>query len=373
MAEMATRIPLVDLAAQQREIAEEIEQGWADVIDRGAFILGDEVEAFEREFAAFMGVEHCVGVASGTDALELALRAVGVAFGDEVLLPANTFIATALAVRRIGAVPALVDCAADSQLLDVEQAGARVSPRTRAIVPVHLFGQLAPMEKVSALAQAHDLAVVEDAAQSQGATRHGLGGGAFGDAAGSSFYPGKNLGAYGDAGAVLSVQDDVDGRVRALRNYGSEVKYHHPVEGFNSRLDTLQAVVLRAKLARLAGWNEARREAAARYDERLAGVEAVARPAMLAGNVHVWHLYVVRVPNRDAVLESLHAHGIMAGIHYPVPIHLQGAFADLGHGPGDFPETEAAASRNLSLPIFPEITEAQQDRVCERLLAALSR
>ena len=221
------------------------------------------------------------------------------------------------------------------------------------------------------IADAHDLAVVEDAAQSQGATRHGIAGGGFGVAAGTSFYPGKNLGAYGDAGAVLTRDDGVATKVRALRNYGSEVKYHHPELGFNSRLDTLQAVVLRAKLPRLEAWNAERRAAAARYDERLAEIAGVALPTTLPGNEHVWHLYVVRVPDRDAVLDRLHADGVMAGVHYPVPIHLQGAFANLGHRPGDFPVAERAAEEVLSLPLFPEITESQQDHVCERLQAAL--
>jgi dTDP-4-amino-4,6-dideoxygalactose transaminase len=364
-------IPLVDLKASHAEVAEEVAAGWQAVLDRTAFVLGPDVKAFEEEFAAFSDVEHCVGVANGTDALELAFRAAGIGAGDEVLVPANTFIATALAVARVGAVPVLADVDEASQLLDVERAAERVTPRTKAIAPVHLFGQLAPMEDVMALADRHDLVVVEDAAQSQGATRNGVAGGGWGIAAGSSFYPGKNLGAYGDAGAVLTKDAEVAQQLRALRNYGSEVKYHHPVTGFNSRLDTLQAVVLRAKLKRLAGWNEQRREAAARYDERLGGAEQVGLPVTLDGNVHVWHLYVVRVAERDRVLEALHADGIFAGIHYPVPIHLQGAFADLGHGAGEFPVTEKAAAEILSLPLFPGITEAQQDRVAERLLAAV--
>jgi dTDP-4-amino-4,6-dideoxygalactose transaminase len=368
--ETATRIPLVDLAAQHAQVADDVAAGWNRVLERTAFILGDDVEEFEREFAAFSDVAHCVGVANGTDALELALRAVGVGPGDEVIVPANTFIATALAVRRVGASLAFVD-ATDDHLIDVERAAARVGAGTRAIMPVHLFGQLAPMEAVLELARAHELVVVEDAAQCQGATRHGTAAGAFGAAAGTSFYPGKNLGAYGDAGAVLTRDDGVAAQLRALRNYGSEVKYHHPVVGFNSRLDTLQAVVLRAKLARLADWNAARRAAAARYDERLADVEEVARPVTLPGNEHVWHLYAIRVPRRDTVLERLHADGVMAGVHYPVPVHLQGAFADLGHGPGDFPVTERAADEMISLPLFPEITAEQQDRVVELLRAAL--
>lgn len=371
MPETLTRIPLVDLGAQHAQVAEAVAAGWAQVLDRTAFVLGPEVAEFEREFAALSGVEHCVGVANGTDALELALRAAGIGPGDEVLVPANTFIASALAVSRVGGVPALVDSTYDTHLLDLERAAERVGPRTRAIMPVHLFGQLAPMEAVLALAEAHDLLVIEDAAQCQGATRRGAGAGSFGLVAGTSFYPGKNLGAYGDGGAVLAMDEAVDRRLRGLRNYGSEVKYHHPEVGFNSRLDTLQAVVLRAKLAHLSEWNARRRAAAARYDERLADLEAVTLPVTLEGNEHVWHLYVIRVPNRDAVLERLHADGVMAGIHYPVPVHLQGAYADLGYGPGAFPVAEAASQEILSLPLFAEITEAQQDRVVESLRVAL--
>ena len=363
-------IPLVDLQAQHRQIADEVARGFARVIEQTAFILGDEVARFEAAFARFTQVPHCIGVANGTEALELAVRALGIGPGDEVIVPANTFIATALAVARAGATPVLVDCDPVHHLIDVGRIAAAIGPRSKAIMPVHLYGQMAPMEAIEALARAHGLHVIEDAAQAQGATRHGRSAGSWGVAAGTSFYPGKNLGAYGDAGAVLTTSDAVAQRIRALRNYGSDVKYHHPETGFNSRLDTLQAVVLNAKLARLAEWNAARRVAARRYDELLAGWEGVTLPATLPGNEHIWHLYVIRVPQRDAVLRQLHAVGIGAGVHYPVPIHLQGAFGHLGHRPGDFPVTEAAARDILSLPLFPEITAAQQERVVTQLRAA---
>jgi dTDP-4-amino-4,6-dideoxygalactose transaminase len=359
-------IPLVDLAAQHREIAAEVTEGFARIVERTAFILGEEVAAFERAYAAFSGVRHCIGVANGTDALELALRAIGVGPGDEVILPANTFIATAAAVVRAGATPALVDCDPVHLLIDPDRTAARVTSRTKAIIPVHLYGQAAPVEALG-----DSVAIVEDAAQVQGAKRDGRSVGGFGIVAGTSFYPGKNLGAYGDAGAVLTNADDVAQKVRALRNYGSEVKYAHPEIGFNSRLDPLQAVVLTAKLRRLAAWNDARRAAARRYDALLADVGGVGRPSTLPGNEHVWHLYVVRVPRRDDVLRKLNAAGIGAGIHYPVPIHLQGAFAGLGHQRGDFPVAEAAADEILSLPLYPHITAAQQERVVEALRAAL--
>jgi dTDP-4-amino-4,6-dideoxygalactose transaminase len=364
-------IPLVDLKAQDAEVRAEVEAGWKSVLDRTAFVLGDEVRQFEEDFAAFSGVGHCIGVANGTDALELALRAVGIGPGDEVLVPANTFIASALAVARAGARPVLVDVDPGTQLIDPDDATRRVTPATKAILPVHLFGQMAPMHAVQRLADEHGLLVVEDAAQSQGAAQRGQSSGSFGIAAGTSFYPGKNLGAYGDAGAVLTSDDDVAAKVRALRNYGSEVKYHHPETGFNSRLDTVQAVVLSAKLKRLARWNEQRRAAARRYDDLLADLEEVARPVALDENEHVWHLYVVRVAERDRVLRELNEAGVGAGVHYPVPVHRQGAFASLGHGEGDFPATEAAAREIVSLPMYPHLTESQQEQVVDALRKAV--
>jgi dTDP-4-amino-4,6-dideoxygalactose transaminase len=364
-------IPLVDLKAQHAAVADEVAAGFASVLERTAFVLGDEVDAFEREFAEFSGAPHCVGVGNGTDAVELALRAVGVGDGAEVILPANTFIATAEAVVRAGATPVLVDCDPEHQLIDVDAAVARIGPATRAIVPVHLFGQLAPVDALAARLGADGPLIVEDAAQCQGATHDGAGPATVGVAAATSFYPGKNLGAYGEAGAVLTRDAEVDRRLRSLRNHGSEAKYEHPELGFNSRLDTLQAVVLRAKLARLAAGNAARRAAARRYDALLRDVGDVTLPVTAPGNEHVWHLYVVRVPRRDAVLAALHDAGIGAGVHYPIPVHLQGAFRDLGHVPGDFPEAERAAHEILSLPLFPEITEQQQQRVAETLEKAL--
>src|SRR5438132_5905218 len=300
-------IPLVDLREQHRQVAEEVARGFARVLESGCFVLGPEVEAFEAAFARFSAVEHCVGVANGTDALEIALRAAGVGPGDEVIVPVNSFIATALAVARAGAVPVVVDCDRDDHLIDVAEVGRKIGPRTRAIVPVHLYGQMAPMEELNGLARGSGVVLVEDAAQAQGATRHGRGPGALGLAAGTSFYPGKNLGAYGDAGAILTNDQTIDRRARALRTYGSDVKYAHPEIGFNSRLDPLQAVVLGAKLGRLRLWNEQRREAARRYDALLAGAPGVRLPATLPGNEPVWHLYVVRVPRRDEVLAKLRA------------------------------------------------------------------
>jgi dTDP-4-amino-4,6-dideoxygalactose transaminase len=367
---MTEPIPLVDLAVQHAQVADEVAAGWDRVTATGAFILGPDVTAFEEEFAAFSGAGHCVGVANGTDALELALRARGVAPGDEVILPANTFIATAEAVSRVGARPVLVDCDPDHLLVDPALAAKALTDRTRAVMAVHLYGQMAPVDALAdVLPPGVDL--IEDAAQSQGATRHGRRSGSVGTVAGTSFYPGKNLGAYGDAGAVLTQDAATADVVRALRAHGGTRKYTHDLVGVNSRLDTLQAVVLRAKLARLAGWNSQRQAAARRYDDLLGGHPGIRLPGTLPGNEHVWHLYVVRVARRDPVLARLNAAGIGAGIHYPQPVHLLGAYADLGHRPGDFPVAEAAAAEILSLPLFPGITGDQQERVAAELVAAV--
>jgi dTDP-4-amino-4,6-dideoxygalactose transaminase len=367
-----TSIPLVDLAAQHAAVAEEIAEGWRQVLARTSFIAGPQVAAFESEYAAFAGTRHCVGVANGTDAIEIALRALGVGSGDECIIPANTFIATAEAVCRAGATPVLVDCAGDgTYLIDTDALGAAVTSRTRAIIPVHLYGQAAPVELLLPLAEETGAWVVEDAAQAQGARRWNNGVGALGHVAATSFYPGKNLGAYGDAGAVLTDSDGLAADIRMIRDHGSRHKYAHEVVGVNSRLDTLQAVVLAAKLRRLAGWNEARRAAARRYDALLADAEDIIRPRVLGGNEPVWHLYVVRVPDRDRVIKELHTASIGAGIHYPTPIHLTAAFAELGYPEGTFPVAEQAAREILSLPLFPEITRAQQERVASVLIEAV--
>ncbi|WP_235926289.1 DegT/DnrJ/EryC1/StrS family aminotransferase [Actinokineospora pegani] len=363
-------IPLVDLAAQHRAVADEVAAGWARVLEKTAFVGGPQVTAFEQEYAAFSGAAHCVGVGNGTDALEFALRALAIGAGDECVVPANTFIATAEAVARTGATVVPVDCDPDTLLIDPTAAAAAVTTRTRAVLPVDLYGQVAPIERLRSLLPAN-VAIVEDGAQSQGAQRGGRTAGSFGDIAATSFYPGKNLGAYGDGGAVTTDRADLAERVRLLGAHGSPRKYEHPVLGFNSRLDTLQAVVLSAKLRRLAGWNADRRTAADRYAEMLAGVDGVVTPVVAEGNTPVWHLYVVRVAQRDAVLAKLHAAGIGAGIHYPTPVHLTGAFADLGLGEGAFPHAERAAGEILSLPLFPEITVEQQERVVSVLADSL--
>ena len=364
------RVPLVDLAAQQDEVDDEVKAGLAEVFATTAFIGGKPVGEFERAYAAATDVAHCVGVANGTDALELALRAAGVTPGGEVIMPANTFIATTEAVSRIGAVPVLVDVDPTYLLIDPQLVEAAVTERTQAIVPVHLFGQVAPVEQLLPIAEAAGVVVVEDAAQSQGATRHGRYAGGLGIAAGTSFYPGKNLGAAGDAGAVTTDDPEIADRVRLLGAHGSQTKYVHEVVGMNSRLDTVQAVVLSAKLRRLAAWNELRRTAAARYSDLLADLDAVQRPSSQPDNEDVWHLYVVRVDERDRVLAQLQEHGIGAGIHYPVPVHLTRAYEHLGLLPGSFPVAELAAEQILSLPLYPQISDVQQQYVVEALAAA---
>ena len=365
------RVPFVDLKSQQEEIDAEVRAGLDEVFATTAFVGGPAVARFEAAYAAAIGVSHAVGVANGTDALELALRAVGVTPGGEVILPANTFIATAEAASRIGAVPVPVDVDPVHLLIDPDAVRAALTPRTHAVVPVHLFGQVAPVEVLMKIAADAGVPLVEDAAQSQGARRLGQPAGSFGLAAGTSFYPGKNLGAAGDAGAVLTDDADVARTVRVLAAHGSAHKYDHELIGMNSRLDTVQAVVLEAKLARLAGWNERRRAAAAYYGELLAGVAGVQVPVSVEGNEDVWHLYVVQVDERDRVLQELTDSGVGVGIHYPVPVHLTGAYAHLGLRRGSFPVAEAAAGRILSLPMFPHLTHVQQERVVEVLRSSL--
>jgi dTDP-4-amino-4,6-dideoxygalactose transaminase len=364
-------VSLVDLGAQHAEVDAEVRAGFDEVFARTAFIGGPQVGDFEAAYAAATGVRHCIGVAHGTDALELALRAAGVGPDGEVIMPANTFIATAEAAARIGARPVFVDIDPTYQLIDPDAVGDAVTPNTQAIVPVHLFGQVAPVERLRPIAQRAGVPIVEDAAQSQGATRNGEFAGSMGLAAGTSFYPGKNLGAAGDAGAVTTDDDDVARTVRLLGAHGSERKYVHDVVGMNSRLDTLQAVVLRAKLKRLSDWNDRRRAAAARYAELLKDVDGVVTPTSAPGNEDVWHLYVVRVPERDRVLSELHRGGIGAGIHYPTPLHLTDAFAYLELKPGAFPVAEQAADEILSLPLYPHITADQQQAVVDTLVSAL--
>jgi dTDP-4-amino-4,6-dideoxygalactose transaminase len=365
------KVPLVDLVAAQEEVSAEVADGVLAILRSAAFIGGKAVTEFEDAYAAFAGVGHCVGVANGTDAVELALRVAGVHPGDEVVLPANTFVATAEAVSRIGARPVLVDVDPVHLLIDPALVPLAVGARTRAIVPVHLFGQVAPVEQLYRVAEACGASIVEDAAQSQGATRHGKPAGGLGLVSGTSFYPGKNLGAAGDAGAVLTDDADLARIIRMMAAHGSDRKYVHDIVGINSRLDAVQAVVLSAKLERLAAWNEKRQAAASIYQELLAGDDRVVLPRSMEGNVDAWHLYVIQVDQRDEVLAGLNERGVGAGVHYPTPVHLTGAYADLGYRRGQFPVAELAATRILSLPIYPHITLEQQQFVVETLRKVL--
>lgn len=361
------KVPFLDLAAQQAEIADEVLPTWQRQLATAGFIGGPEVEAFEREYADYIGVDHVVGVSNGTDALELAYRAAGIRPGDEIIMPANTFIATAEAASRIGAVPVFVDVDDDYLLIDPDAIEAAITRRTRAIVPVHLFGQTAPVERIAPIAEKYGLALIEDAAQSQGATSSAGRAGALSRVAATSFYPGKNLGAAGDAGAVMTNDDELATRIRKLAAHGSLVKYVHDHVGMNARLDAIQATVLRAKLRRLDAWNAARRAAACRYAQLLADVPGVRAPAERPGNDDVWHLYVVRVDERDQMMAQLGEAGIGAGIHYPTPVPFTDAYAGLGYRRGQFPIAEAAADHILSLPMFPHLTDTQQNLVVDEL------
>jgi dTDP-4-amino-4,6-dideoxygalactose transaminase len=363
------RIPLVDLKAQRQAISEEIETAIARVVERCDFILGEEVSRFEREFAEYCGVPYAIGVASGTDALHLACRALDIGAGDEVIVPAMTFAATAFAVSLTGARPVIVDVRENDALIDPEKIERAITSRTKAIIPVHLYGQCADMEVVCAIAREHSLAVIEDAAQAHGAVCAGKRAGSWGDIGCFSFYPGKNLGAYGDGGLVTTARRDIAERVQLLRNCGSPEKYHHDEIGLNSRLDTLQAAILRAKLTHLEEWNAARRRIATHYDEALRGIAEVHCTLHTSGSIH--HLYVIRLAGRDNVLEVLNARGIGAGIHYPFALHELKAYASLGYRAGAFPVAENWARQCLSLPIYPELTPAQVDFCVAALEAAL--
>ncbi len=352
------------------EIRDEMHAAVTESLDRGDYILGEAVASFEREFAQYCGTAHALGVDSGTSALELALRAVGVGAGDEVILPANTFVATALAVHHAGATPVLADI--DPHTYNIEPAllERAITSRTKAVVPVHLYGRPAAMAEINAIAAKHGLVVVEDACQAHGAAQHDVRTGGLGHIAAFSFYPGKNLGACGDGGAVTTNDEKLADNVVMLRNYGQRKKYHHLIKGFNRRLDTLQAAVLRTKLPHLDRWNAARRQAAAVYAELLED-SGVAAPRTTAGVDPVWHLFVVEVDDRDRVQQELDEAGIQTGLHYPIPIHLLPAFEELGYKPGAFPVTEAAAERILSLPMHPHLTREEIERVVGALRQAV--
>ena len=361
-------VPFVDLQAQYRSIKSEIDEAIHRVLDTSAFVLGREVEAFERAFAEYVGARECVGVSNGTAAIQLALTACGVGQGQEVIVPANTFFATAEAVSTAGAEPVFVDCDADSCTIDPNKIEAAITGRTRAIIPVHLYGQPADLDPVFEIAARRNLFVIEDAAQAHGALYRGRRVGALARAGCFSFYPGKNLGAYGEGGAVVTNDLEVARRVRLLRDHGSERKYHHELVGYNFRLEGIQGAVLSVKLKYLDTWNDQRRAHAARYRELLAPLDAsgaltLPRESLYAR--HVYHLFVVQTNARDELQRQLNDAGVQTGIHYPVPVHLQPAYAALGHSEGDFPRAEEQSRRVLSLPMFAELTGEQIEHVAE--------
>jgi dTDP-4-amino-4,6-dideoxygalactose transaminase len=365
--EAAVRVPFVDLAPTTAAVADDVLEELALVIASGDFVNGPAVGDFEASFAAYCGTAQCVGVASGLDALRIALAATGVGRGDEVIVPAATFIATFAAVAQVGATPVPVDVSEEDYTLDPGRAANAATSRTTCIVPVHLYGQLADMHALTALARSRGIAVVEDAAQAHGAARQSIRPGTASAAAAFSFYPGKNLGAFGDAGAVITNDAALAQTARALRQHGEVEKYRSTRVGWTARLDTVQAVVLRHKLRLLDEWNADRRRAAAAYSELLDGVGDLRLPQSAAGSKHVWHLYVVRTQDPAALGAHLGGCGVATGRHYPEPPHLSAAFADLGHGPGAFPIAEALASEGLSLPMFPGITEEQLEKVAQAI------
>jgi dTDP-4-amino-4,6-dideoxygalactose transaminase len=364
-----SNLPLVDLRAQYRTIEDEVMAAIRGVLESGQFVLGPQLEAFERELAAHSQAAEAVGTNSGTSALHLALLAAGIGPGDEVITVPFTFVATVAAIEYTGARPVLVDVRADSLTMDPDLIEAAITPRTRAIVPVHIYGQAADMDPILEIARAHRLRVVEDACQAHGAEYRGRRVGALGDLGCFSFYPGKNLGAYGEGGAVVTDDEELAGTIRALRHWGQTRRYYHELKGFNYRLEELQAAILRVKLGHLDTWTEARRAHARRYDQRLAGV--LPTPVEMPYARHVYHVYAVRTQARERLERALGAEGVHTGVHYPVPVHLQPAYADLGHGPGAFPVSERASDEVLSLPMYPELTDEAIDRVVELVRSAV--
>jgi len=364
-------VPFVSFKEQYQEIADEVRNGIENVLERGNFILGDEVKTLEKDFAAYCDAQYGVGVNCGTDALHFALTALGVKAGDEVVLPTHTFIATALCIFYAGAKPVFADVDEATYTLDPAAFEKAVTPNTKAVIPVHIYGQPADMDEINAVAQKHGVKVIEDAAQAHGAFYKDRRVGSLADAACFSFYPTKNLGAFGDAGMTVISDKGLNDMLIMLRDYGRQGRYEHKIKGRNSRLDTIQAVGLSAKLKRLDKWNALRQQAAGWYREELQNVKGVILPQVKDDRTHVYHLFVARVKNRDAVLEKMKDKGVGVLIHYPIPIHLQEAYRDAGYTKGDFPVAEKVTDEILSLPMFPHITREQVKYVAECLKESL--
>jgi dTDP-4-amino-4,6-dideoxygalactose transaminase len=359
------KVPFLDLKAQHRPIADQLVAEFTEALANTAFAGGPAVAEFEQAFAEYCEAKHCVGVANGTEALRLAFKAAGIGPGDEIITAANTFIATTEAISHVGAKPVLVDIDPGTRLMDPDAAEAAITERTKALVPVHLYGQPADMDRYRAIADKHDLVLVEDAAQAHGARWKGRRTGSLGDIAAFSFYPGKNLGSCGEGGAVTTNNAEWAERVRQLRDHGQSQKYHHVVEGMNARLHAIQARFLKVKLPHLDGWNEARRSRANRYLDKLQGIEGLRLPVTDTNAEPVWHLFVVEIEGRDELQKFLGERGIGAALHYPIPLHLQEAYEHLGLKEGALPHSERSARDLLSLPMFPELTDEQIDWVAE--------
>jgi dTDP-4-amino-4,6-dideoxygalactose transaminase len=361
-------VPFVDLKVQYLSIKEEIDTAVLGVLESTQFVLGKEVAAFEELFAAYTQTSYVMGVNTGTSALHLSLLAAGIGRGDEVITTPFTFIATASAIDYTGATPVFVDIDPATFTIDPALIEAAITPRTKAILPIHLYGQPADMDPIMEIAKRHGLVVIEDAAQAHGAEYKGRRVGSIGDLGCFSFYPGKNLGAYGEGGAVTTNNPELARTVRMLRDWGAERKYYHDLKGFNYRLEGVQGAVLKVKMKYIEGWTEARRAVAARYDQAFAGT-STRTPAAAPDRRHVYHIYAIRDAQRDTLQTFLHDHSVSTGIHYPIPVHLQRAFAELGHKEGDFPHAEAAAREVLSIPMYPELPQDQQELVIAALKA----
>jgi dTDP-4-amino-4,6-dideoxygalactose transaminase len=366
------RVPFLDLSAHHAPLRSEIDAAIEEVIDSGAFAGGPYVAGFEESFAAYCNCKYAVGVGSGTDALWLVLLAFGVGPGDEVITVPNTFMATAEAITYCGATPVFVDVDALTYTMDPALLEDAITPRTKAVIPVHLFGQPADMDPIVEIARSHGLIVIEDAAQAHGAEYKGRRAGSLGDAACFSFYPGKNLGAFGEAGAVVTGDADLQKKLMILRDHGQTHKYHHAMVGWNARMDGIQAAVLGVKLRHLEQGNELRRSHAVKYDDALQGIEELITPYVADHARHVYHIYAIRVPRRDEIIALLAEMGVACGIHYPVPIHLQEAYRSLEYEIGEFPITERAAHQFISLPMFPELTSGQIEVVIKAVKEAVA-
>jgi len=361
------KIPFLDLSVQFKQIASEVQPVINEAMENGMFIGGPQVEKFENEFARFCGTGHCIGVGSGTDALRFALMASGVGAKDEVITVSNTFIATTEAISQVGAVPVFVDIDPDTFNINASLIEEKISNRTKAILPVHLYGQIADMDSITNIAKKHGIAVIEDACQAHGALYKNRKAGSMGTSGCFSFYPGKNLGAFGEGGAVVTNDEEIASTIKMIRDHGQEKKYHHLIEGYNGRLDAIQAGILRIKLKRLAKWNELRRNNAFLYNKYLCDISGITLPFESEFSTSVFHLYVIHVNKRDELQQFLNSKGIATGLHYPVPLHLQKAYSYLKISEGTFPVTENSAKTLLSLPMFAELTETQIKYVAENI------